>query len=245
MPRSRKISNTISHRYSSRIDALAAVTVLRPGEMNPWAASHLLSLLFVTNAFPAATFGTAAAAFNFQERLIMAQAQAGTNRTAEVTSSVSGTTSDIMASIQIEAEARRILYALATPEYMEAWLHPPGVERVDCHPERRSYDKFRIDMICSGKRSGSIYGACLLSRPNRVTYFLESDRGGGLAKSRVEVYLYVSVNRCILKLKHSGLSSQKDREWYSRMWERSLDKLSKVIGGSGAVAVNSDANTML
>ena len=144
----------------------------------------------------------------------MAHTQMDSIHTAEVTSSVSELTPDIMASIQIEAEVRRILYALATPEYMEAWLHPPGVERVDCHPERRSYDKFRIDMICAGKRSGSIYGACLLSRPNRVTYFLESDRGSGLAKSLVEVYLYGSVNRCILKLKHSGLSSQMDREWF-------------------------------
>ena len=175
----------------------------------------------------------------------MAQTQVGSNQTAEVTSSVSGSTPDIMASIQIEAEVRRILYALATPEYMEAWLHLPGAERVDCHPERRSYDKFRIDMICSGKRGGTIYGACLLSRPNRITYILESDQGGGLAKSLVEVYLYGSFNRCILKLKHSGLSSQKDREWYSRMWERSLNKLSRVIGGSGAAAMNCDANTII
>jgi uncharacterized protein YndB with AHSA1/START domain len=42
---------------------------------------------------------------------------------------------DILASEQIEAEVRRVLYALTTPEYMEAWLRFPEVDRIECRPE--------------------------------------------------------------------------------------------------------------
>jgi uncharacterized protein YndB with AHSA1/START domain len=176
----------------------------------------------------------------------MAQAQLGSIQIAEGTLPASGPASpDIMASVQIEAEARRVLYALATPEYMEAWLHLPDVERVECHPERRSYDRFRIDMICSGKRQGSIHGACLLSRPNRITYLWESDQAGVLVRSLVEIHLYGCPSRCTLKLKHSGLLSQHEREWHLRMWERSLKKLSSLIGGIGSAPMSWDADTIV
>jgi len=169
----------------------------------------------------------------------MALTKVGTEQTAEATLHASGSASlDIVASVRIEAETRRVLYALATPEYMEAWLHLPGVERIDCHAEQRSYDKFRIDMICSGARQGSIRGACRLSRPNRVTYLWESDQDGSLTRSLVEIYLYGGPDHWTLKLKHSGLSSKRESEWYSRMWERSLDKLSRVFGGIGAVPMS-------
>jgi uncharacterized protein YndB with AHSA1/START domain len=173
----------------------------------------------------------------------MAYAQLNFQGNAEGTLPASGSTSlDIAASVQIEAEARRVLYALATPEYMEAWLHLPNVERVECHPEQRSYDRFRIDMICSGKCQESIFGACLLSRPNRITYLWESNQASGLVKSLVEIHLYSSLSYCTVKLKHSGLPSQQDREWYSRMWVRSLDKLSRVIGGIGVAPTNRETN---
>jgi hypothetical protein len=40
---------------------------------------------------------------------------------------------DVSDSVQIQAEAQRVLYALATPEYMEAWLQLPEVDRVEGH----------------------------------------------------------------------------------------------------------------
>src|SRR5580658_9487903 len=75
---------------------------------------------------------------------------------------------NISASVPIGAEVQRILYALATPEYMEAWLQLPEVDRVECHSERRSFDRFRIDLLSAGKRQQSILGSCLLSKPNKI-----------------------------------------------------------------------------
>jgi len=140
---------------------------------------------------------------------------------------------DISASVQIEAESRRVLYALATPEYMEAWLKMPEVDRVECHHESRSFDRFRIDLLCSGQRKQSIYGSCLLSKPNRITYLWERDHAGNRIRSMVEIRLLGGPNRCTLKLKHSGLTSEDDRERHSAMWHRSLTTLCSLIEGIG------------
>jgi hypothetical protein len=133
--------------------------------------------------------------------------------------------SEVFASVKIEAEVQRILYALSTPEYMEAWLHLPGAERVECHSERRSFDRFRIDMFLSNKKSASIYGSCLLSKPKRVTYLWEKDPVGISYRSVVEIHILGGPKGCALNLNHRGLSNVEDREWHSKMWQQSLSKL--------------------
>lgn len=132
---------------------------------------------------------------------------------------------EICASVEIQAEVQRILYALSTPEYMEAWLQLPGAERIACNSEQRSFDRFRIDMFSSTTKLPSIYGSCLLSKPNRVTFLWEKNCVGLRSRSVVEIHILGSPNRCVLKLKHRGLTDEKDREWHSRMWQLSLNKL--------------------
>ncbi len=138
---------------------------------------------------------------------------------------------NILASVKIEAEVRRVLYALATPEYMEAWLQVPEVDRVECHAERRSFDRFRIDLLSSGERRQSIYGSCQLAKPNRVTYLWERDYAGMRVRSMIQIRLLGGPTNCTLRLKHTGLSNPEDIEWYSAMWRGSLLKLCTLIEG--------------
>ena len=133
---------------------------------------------------------------------------------------------EIFASVEIQAEVQRILYALSTPEYMEAWLQLPGADRIQCHSEQRSFDRFRIDMFSSNTMILSVHGRCLLSKPNRVTYLWEKNCVGLRPRSLVEISLLGGPNRCTLKLEHRGLSNEGDREWHSMMWQLSLNKLS-------------------
>ncbi len=153
---------------------------------------------------------------------------------------------DFCASTQMEAEVRRVLHALAMPEYMEAWLQLPGADRVECHPDRRSFDRFRIDLFSCASRTGSIFASCLLSKPNKITYLWERDplgerdclrernRLAGPAKSVVEIRLWGNQSRCTLNLMHSGFSSSEEREWHSEMWLRSLDNLRGLMEGIGS-----------
>jgi uncharacterized protein YndB with AHSA1/START domain len=131
-------------------------------------------------------------------------------------------TLDILASIRIKADPRRILYALAMPEYIETWLSIPGADRIECCSERRSYDSFRIDLFSSGVMSRSIHGSCFLSKPNRIIYTWERDHTGRCYKSIVNMHLSGGTSLSKLWLRHSGLSNWEEREWHLKMWNSDL-----------------------
>jgi len=140
---------------------------------------------------------------------------------------------DILASVQLEAEMQRVLHALAVPEYMEAWIQSPDADRIECHSDSRSFDRFRIDLFSSRERQRSIHGSCFLTKPNRITYIWET---ASIAEGRslVEIRLWRYMTRCTIKLKHSGLRSWAERDWHAQMWDASLNKLCTLMQGTGA-----------
>ena len=138
---------------------------------------------------------------------------------------------EIFASAQMEADLPRVLHALTVPEYMEAWVQAPDIERVECRSDPRSFDRFRIDFLGPGRRREGILGSCLLTKPNRVTYSWEDSSREG-RRSLVEIRLWLHTARCTVKLRHSGLTRQDERDWYSRMWRDSLRKLCLLMEGS-------------
>jgi hypothetical protein len=136
---------------------------------------------------------------------------------------------DIFGGTRIEADTRRVLYALTMPEYLEAWLRFPDINRIECLPEQRSYDRFRIDLYSSTSREGCIHGSCLLSMPNRVTYLWERRDVAMRFKSIAEIWLLAGDRHCTLRLRHSGLESAEEREWHLSMWRLSLEKLCAIL----------------
>ncbi len=141
---------------------------------------------------------------------------------------------DIFAAIRIDAEVRRVLHALAEPEYMESWMQIPGSDRVECHADGRTFDRFRMELYSSGKRLGTVHGACLLSMPNKVTYLWESGDAGFQSRSIVEIRLWGDATACALRLRHRGFQSDAERRWLVRMWEGSLRRLCGVMEGARA-----------
>jgi hypothetical protein len=209
---------------------LSRITLLID-DLTPWKGVYLFIDPLVTFSRMRGTCGPTTAPLVARESnnmAITADPWKGDQEQVRVSDRISLAVSD---SVHIQAEVQRILYALATPEYMEAWLELPEVERVECHSEQRSFDRFRIDLLASGKRRQSIYGSCLLSKPNRVTYLWERDHEGNPARSLVEIHLLGGPTMCVLKLKHSGFASRDERDWHSAMWRGSLVKLCRVIEG--------------
>jgi hypothetical protein len=119
------------------------------------------------------------------------------------------------------------------PEYLEAWLEAPDTDRIECHAERESFDRFRIDLFSSGARRRSIHGSCLLSKPDKITYLWDRERAGSGARSVVEIRLCGGLATCALKLRHSGFRNQAESQWHFAMWRRSLDKLCGLMEGIG------------
>jgi Activator of Hsp90 ATPase homolog 1-like protein len=136
---------------------------------------------------------------------------------------------DVLASVQIETEIARDLYALTVPEYLEAWLQFPEVDRIECHAERRSYHRFRIDLFSSGTLSGRISASCFISKPNKIRYVFERRQPGRRSESIAEMRLYSRQGICSLDLRHTGLCAHKESTWYSTAWHYSLNRLSKLV----------------
>jgi uncharacterized protein YndB with AHSA1/START domain len=136
---------------------------------------------------------------------------------------------DVRASVAIHAEWRRILNALTVPEFMDVWLTMPGIERLECNPEQWSSGGFRIDAFVAGRPQRSIYGSCFRSRPDEISYLWEKAHSRSGANSLVTMRLRGGPRKCSVHLKHHGLCNQKERDWYSSMWQISLDKLRRVM----------------
>jgi hypothetical protein len=114
-------------------------------------------------------------------------------------------------------------------------LQLPGAERIECHADRRSFDKFRIDLFSSEIRCRSIHASCLLSKPNKVTYLWDRDPNGSAFKSIVEMRLWSHLPKCSLNLRHMGLCGPEEGDWHSMGWNRSLSALRGLIEGTGRI----------
>jgi uncharacterized protein YndB with AHSA1/START domain len=133
--------------------------------------------------------------------------------------------SDVRVSVSIQAEWYRIFNALAVPEYMDAWLTMSGIERLECRPEQGHADSFRIDFLIAGVPPKTVFGTCIRTRPDEISYLWEKTLSDSTARSLVKMRLRRGPRRCSLHLIHHDLWDQKECEWYSVMWQRSLDKL--------------------
>src|ERR1700678_424566 len=129
--------------------------------------------------------------------------------------------SDVRVFVAIRAERRRILNTLTAPEYMDVWLTMPGIERLECRPEQNSFGGFRIDASGAGTPPMTIYGSCIRTRPDEISYLWEKARNGNVEKSVVKMRLKSGPRRCSLHLVHAGLWTQQECQWYSIMWRGS------------------------
>lgn len=137
--------------------------------------------------------------------------------------------SDVRASVVIEAEWPRVLNAITVPEYLDVWLTMPGVERLECCAEQRTLGGFRIDVFVAGALQRAIYGSCIRSKPDEVSYLWERNRAESIERSLVKLRVRSGPKRCSLYVKHRGLWDQREHDWYSMMWQESLNKLRLVM----------------
>jgi hypothetical protein len=140
-------------------------------------------------------------------------------------------TVNFVTSVEAEADIWRVLYAISIPEYIEAWLQVPGIDRIEFRSLNRSFDKFQIDLYSLDRIQGAIYASCFLSKPNRVTFRWRTDGAGNGAESIVEIRLWKHLTMCSVSLIHSGLCGSEGREWHFRMWQSSLERLRHLVEG--------------
>ena len=134
----------------------------------------------------------------------------------------------VSASVTIRADPRRVWHALTIPEYLEAWIEMPGVHRLACDAEDAGTG-FCFDLCDPVQVRSSIHGHCLVSTPQHLRYAWTKSGGKGRGKSLVDIRVKICKRRCVVGVRHSGLSCAQDAMWYTTMWQRSLANLCRLL----------------
>jgi len=134
----------------------------------------------------------------------------------------------IVLSSEIGVASRRLMYALSIPEYIEAWLQPPGTD------ERLVFDflardRFQIDLYRSEARRASIHAYTRVLSKDQICYAWKIISAAGILHTTVDFTLTCRQNRCNLLLQHLGFHNSEDRSWHSGMWRRSTMKLREIV----------------
>jgi hypothetical protein len=164
------------------------------------------------------------------------------SRRGRVASTLEHVGLDVTVSAAIEAESRRVLYALTIPEYMEAWLEIPAAEKLQCSSDPKAPNCFHIDVYSADVRHASIEFFCLLLNSDRVMYLWKNLCIGSNAETMVGIRLKSSSGQCIVNLNHSGFRNIEESLWHSRMWRSSLNKLCSLMTAVSGTARASTAS---
>jgi hypothetical protein len=126
-------------------------------------------------------------------------------------------------SASLRADTRRLFQALTVPEYMEAWIYPPGFHP-SCHSVvARVDDRYTIEHFCEGRRTLSISGSYLVCQRRKLIFTCQ--REGSSPQSYVDIRLCGDFESSTLQLRQHGLHSAEDYEWHRAWWAASLAKL--------------------
>jgi activator of HSP90 ATPase len=136
--------------------------------------------------------------------------------------------SNIVLSCTINADARRIFQALIEPEYRELWMRMPSQDEGGHICASKSRDLFRLDYHRFGKLEVSIFGSYHTCRRRRQVFSWWKNAPNSTV-SLVELCLEGSFSSSVLRLTHRGLDTKAEYVWHTAMWRASLARLTSIF----------------
>jgi uncharacterized protein YndB with AHSA1/START domain len=136
---------------------------------------------------------------------------------------------DVALSFQFNARSSRVFYALSIPEYIEAWLQAPDTEDLRFVFNQVAEETFRIDIYRGITLHSTVDGSCWVVGANQVRYLWKMTSLMDTRETVVDMKLLCSSGGCVLALKHSGLKDPAESARYRRMWQQSLERLSRLM----------------
>jgi uncharacterized protein YndB with AHSA1/START domain len=132
--------------------------------------------------------------------------------------------SQLTVTMKLNADRLRLFQALTLPEYMEAWIAPPGAAR---HPRvSAAADWFRIDLFEDEGQDTCITGSYVMRRRGKLHFTWRKGRSLDAPVSMVAIRLNGDFERTELTLIHSGLTSFAECDWHREFWQESIRRLS-------------------
>lgn len=136
---------------------------------------------------------------------------------------------DIALSFRFHADAGRVFYALSIPEYIETWLQAPHTGGLHFVFNSVAQETFRIELYRGESLQAIIHGLCRVAGANQVRYVLKTTGLSGISETFVDMKLLCDSAACVLALKHSGFKDTNESVWCLEMWNRSLERLSRLM----------------
>ena len=138
---------------------------------------------------------------------------------------------EIVISMNIDADKRRVLQALTEPEYLEAWVSHPDCRHGCMVRASRIARSYRIDFVYDEMLASSISGSFRMLESDKL---LLTWRRFGVceeAQSVVNILLQEGGGCSLLELRHIGLPSWAEYEWHEKLWGASLRNFSQLFRG--------------
>jgi len=136
---------------------------------------------------------------------------------------------DIALSFHFNADSGRVFYALSIPEYIEAWLQAPDTDDTRFIFSQVTEDAFRIDLYRGQTLQASVDASCWVVGANQVRYIWKTTSTLDTTETLVDMKLLSGSTGCVLALKHSGFNDPAESARCHRMWQQSLERLSRLM----------------
>ena len=173
--------------------------------------------------------GEGSARGSFEEKTRMGNSQQKNALEAATVATVKPLDWDaITLSSEMGVDSRRLMNALSIPEYIEAWLQPPGLDELLVF-DFLAQDRFQIDLYRSEARRASIHAYTRVLSTDQICYAWKIISPAGILHTTVDFALSCRQNRCNLSLRHAGFHTMQDQTWHTNMWRRSMMKLREIV----------------
>jgi uncharacterized protein YndB with AHSA1/START domain len=136
---------------------------------------------------------------------------------------------DIALSFQFKADSSRVFYALSIPEYIEAWLEASDTDDLRFVFNQVAEETFRIDLYRGETLQAIVDGSCWVVGENQVRYIWKTASPIAVSETVVDIKLLRGPGACVLALKHSGFNDPVESARCRRMWQQSLERLSRLM----------------
>jgi uncharacterized protein YndB with AHSA1/START domain len=136
---------------------------------------------------------------------------------------------NVSLSSRISAHRSRVFYAISIPEYIETWLRFPSEEGLHFIFTPVAQQAFRIELYRESAPIGSVYGQCDTMNDSQIRYTWKTRYAASITNTVVDMKLLSVSGGCTLALKHRGFRDRADIAWHFKLWQLSLESLSRLM----------------
>jgi uncharacterized protein YndB with AHSA1/START domain len=135
-------------------------------------------------------------------------------------------------STRVDADIRRVFYALTLPEYIEAWLHAPSADELLTF-SRLNQERFHIDVHRNGSYRASIHVSIRQLTRTHIRYAWIAISPSAIDRTSVDLQLSSALSESCIHLTHRNLCTPSQRTWHRETWHASLNKLRAIVQAGG------------